>query len=301
MYDIKHHVLKFEDGYKEILSRIIRLQDSLTSTRGCDTDSFDFNFDDLGVDHQSFSSPESYGSGGYGHFTADNFGHPWSTDSGHFSTPNLGQSRSTDSGQFATPNLGRSRSTDSGQFATQNLGRSRSSDSGQFATQNLSRSRSSDSGQFATQNLSRSRSTDSGQFAKTTDSMEVPSDSSPFPVSVGKNTCQSSEIKKSKLVSVERVVSKYSKMKTESKVGTLAVKLARQSFFGDDVMRRCTVQGAREFPGLPSAELGQLKQTIFKLFPQYWRNPSEFEGVWSTCVESVGQACKRLRSKTVLN
>lgn len=107
----------------------------------------------------------------------------------------------------------------------------------------------------------------------------------------------SAEIKKNKLVPVESVISKYSKMKTESKVGTLAV---RQSFFGDDIMKRCTVQGVREFPGLPSIELGQLKQTIFKLFPQYWRNPSEFENVWSTCVESVGQACKRLRSKVKL-
>ena len=123
--------------------------------------------------------------------------------------------------------------------------------------------------------------------------------SNPFPVTSGKNCLSSTEIKKHKLVSAERVVSKYSKMKTESKVGTLAVKLARQSFFGDDVMRRCTVQGVREYSGLPFVELGQLKQTIFKLFPQYWRNPSEFEGVWSTCVESVGQACKRLRSKTV--
>ncbi len=86
-------------------------------------------------------------------------------------------------------------------------------------------------------------------------------------------------------------------MKTESKVGTLAVKLARQSFLGDDVMKRCTIQGVREYPGLPSVEL---KQAIYNLFPQYWRNASEFESVWSTCTESVGQACKRLRSKTAL-
>ena len=120
--------------------------------------------------------------------------------------------------------------------------------------------------------------------------------SSPFPVTMGKNCLASFEIKKCKLIPAERVVSKFSKMKTESKIGTLAVKLARQSFFGDDVMKRCTVQGVREFPGLPCAELGQLKEAIFNLFPQYWRNPAEFEPLWSTCVESVGQACKPRRS-----
>ncbi len=51
------------------------------------------------------------------------------------------------------------------------------------------------------------------------------------------------------------------KMKTESKVGTLAMKLARQSFLGDDVM------GVREYPVLNLDKR-------FNLFP---RNASEFE------------------------
>ena len=89
-------------------------------------------------------------------------------------------------------------------------------------------------------------------------------------------------------------------MKTESKVGTLSVKLARQAFFGDDVLKRCTVHGVREFPGLPCTELRQLKETIFQLFPQFWKNPAEFESVWCTCVESIGQACKRLRSNKIV-
>lgn len=87
----------------------------------------------------------------------------------------------------------------------------------------------------------------------------------------------------------------HSKLKVESKIGTLAVKLARTSFFGPDVMAKCTVQGVRDYPGLPSAELGELKIALFRLFPQYWSNPAEFESLWGTCIEALGQACKRLR------
>ena len=120
-----------------------------------------------------------------------------------------------------------------------------------------------------------------------------------IPANKGKNCLPSSEIKKSKLVSAEVVINKFSKMKTESKVGTLAVKLARQTYFGDEVMRKCTVQGVREFPGLPSDELSLLKKEIFNMFPQFWRNPPEFETVWTNCVSAIGQACKRLRAKTL--
>ena len=60
-------------------------------------------------------------------------------------------------------------------------------------------------------------------------------------------------------------------------------------------MAACTVSGCREFHGLPIQELSQLKQTIFTLLPQYWRNPLEFEPTWVTCTESIGQGCKRAR------
>ena len=61
-------------------------------------------------------------------------------------------------------------------------------------------------------------------------------------------------------------------------------------------MARCTVQGVRDFPGLPSTELSELKNTRFVAFPQYWSNPAEFESLWGACIESIGQACKRLRT-----
>lgn len=106
----------------------------------------------------------------------------------------------------------------------------------------------------------------------------------------------SSAIDSSALITVEEVLAKYRKLKGEAKAPTLAMKLAREAIFGDDVMRRCTPVAGRELPGLPIAELQLLKQTIFKNFPQYWSNPSEYEGLWGDCMNSIGQACKRLRN-----
>ena len=117
----------------------------------------------------------------------------------------------------------------------------------------------------------------------------------PFPVKTNENSLPSSVIQKDKLAPPEDTIKLHPKLKVESKIGLLAVKLARGAFFGIDVMAKCTVQGARDFPGLPTAELGELKKTLFGLFPLYWQNPAEFEPLWATCIESIGQACKRLR------
>jgi len=37
--------------------------------------------------------------------------------------------------------------------------------------------------------------------------------------------------------------------------------------------------------GLPVAEVCQLKETIFQLFPDYWNNPIEFESLWMKCID----------------
>lgn len=84
----------------------------------------------------------------------------------------------------------------------------------------------------------------------------------------------------------------------ENVIGKLAVKLARDCFFGNNVLQRCTVMGCRDYPALPFQELNELKQVIFSIFPKYWHNPVEFESqIWNTCVNSIGQLCKRLRDK----
>ena len=106
---------------------------------------------------------------------------------------------------------------------------------------------------------------------------------------------QSDVIPKAKLVSVETVMEKYPKLKTIGNSGALAVKLARESVFGEEVLVQCTVFGARDLPDLPTEELGQLKQALFAQFPQFWGNPVHFEPVWGKCVDSINQCCKRLR------
>ena len=61
-------------------------------------------------------------------------------------------------------------------------------------------------------------------------------------------------------------------------------------------MRQCTPLGGRkDLPGLPKAQLYYLKQKLFELLPKYHRCPAAFEGLWSKCVEQIGQRCKYYR------
>lgn len=99
-----------------------------------------------------------------------------------------------------------------------------------------------------------------------------------------------------RLSTAEEVIGRYPKLKG-SKLPTLAVKLAKEAFFGEKVMRQCTPMGSRDLPGLPTAELNNLKDAVYKSDPRHWTNIVEFETVWSSCIDAVGQACKRLRNK----
>jgi hypothetical protein len=108
----------------------------------------------------------------------------------------------------------------------------------------------------------------------------------------------SSAINKSKLQPAARIIKNNSDLVgKDGKVTSLALILARECFFGEDVMIQCTPQGGSDKPGLPHAELMQLKEEIRKTFPQYWNAPQEIEYIWSKCLGSIGQACKRLRTK----
>ena len=106
----------------------------------------------------------------------------------------------------------------------------------------------------------------------------------------------SSVINKKKLVPPETVIENNRNLMCPSKVSTLALKLAKESFFGEDIMARCTFAGSRDCPALPTAEKNELKALVQSFFPQYWRTPQEFEPIWSGCINSIGQGCKRLRS-----
>lgn len=107
----------------------------------------------------------------------------------------------------------------------------------------------------------------------------------------------SMEINKENLCSHDIVIKKNIHLHKEAHVEKLAVKLAKECFFGEDILKKCTVMGCRNIPALPLKELNDLKQVIFKLFPSFWQNPAGFETeIWSQCVNSIGQLCKRLRS-----
>ena len=121
---------------------------------------------------------------------------------------------------------------------------------------------------------------------------------SPTCISIPENsntTLNSSEIDKSKLKSVQSVLDRHQNLQNESKAPTLAWKIAKDAVFGELILKQCTPLGNRELPGLPTAELMELKTAIFNQFPQFWKNPAEFEDLWRKCLESIQQGCKRLR------
>ena len=107
----------------------------------------------------------------------------------------------------------------------------------------------------------------------------------------------STAVVKQKLLSPAEVIGKYPKLLVANKAPTLAMKLAREAYFGEEVMAQCTVMGCRDYPGLPSDELCSLKETIFGQFPAFWKNPVEFESVWVACVDAIGQTCKCFRHR----
>ena len=95
------------------------------------------------------------------------------------------------------------------------------------------------------------------------------------------------------------VVEKYKKLKARFKITTLAVKLARESFFGNDLLRQCTVMGTREFSALPQDKLLEMKQFVEGIVPT--ASPPVFEDIWQKCVTQMNQACNGLRTKFPYN
>ena len=108
----------------------------------------------------------------------------------------------------------------------------------------------------------------------------------------------SSAINKVSLIPVASIIHcNADNIAKEGRMGTIEVALARDSFFGEDVMAQCTPRGYGDKPGLPLDELMLLKEEVRKLYPNYWNNPVVFEEKWSKCLEAIGQACKRIRHK----
>ena len=77
--------------------------------------------------------------------------------------------------------------------------------------------------------------------------------------------------------------------------------LAKECFFGQDVMLQCTAKGYGDKPGLPIIELMELKEEMRRLYPHFLHSTVEFEEKWVKISESLSQACKRLRRKAKNN
>ncbi len=97
------------------------------------------------------------------------------------------------------------------------------------------------------------------------------------------NALPSSEIDKSKLMSLDEFMSIHSSVIKRCKYGIYfwCRLLARQVFFGSDVLKRCTAYGHHKWPGLPIQELNECKQAVMNCCPALWNDPNEFEKQWN--------------------
>ncbi len=78
-------------------------------------------------------------------------------------------------------------------------------------------------------------------------------------------------------------------LQSTSKAGRLAVKLARESYFGEEVMKVSTVSS------LPREKLKEIKARLYEVYR--FNNQVEFEPLWQKCLISIGKACQGLRLK----
>ena len=104
------------------------------------------------------------------------------------------------------------------------------------------------------------------------------------------------------MLSPQTVADKYPKLLVPSKVPTLAVKLAKEAYFGTELMSYCTFKGVGSYHALPQTEVKDMKAFLFKLtFPNMVSSRVDFEDIWAKCVESVDQKCKQLRNRQLGN
>ena len=115
------------------------------------------------------------------------------------------------------------------------------------------------------------------------------------PILLSKENHPLPPINKEKLIDPEEVTDKYPYFLKRSKLPRLAVKLARESYFGEDIMARCNVRGLGDCYALPLPVLGELTKFISNLaYPRFVDTRASFEVLWKSCIISIGQACKTL-------
>lgn len=138
------------------------------------------------------------------------------------------------------------------------------------------------------------------------DVMEPPHSSRPVgpaitPISASKvkSPLPSSEISKSKLVTMDKFVALHHTAIQEGKyeTTTLARKLASEVVFGEEVLKKCTPFGHRPgLHGFPVAEFNLLKQLVLDCSPSLWDNMEEYERRWKkVCLDGLSKLCSKLR------
>ena len=99
------------------------------------------------------------------------------------------------------------------------------------------------------------------------------------------------------LLDPDEVIANYPKLRTLSNIGRLAVRLASESYFGKEMLKRSTVYGLKGNASLPSNKVKALKMKLCNLYPQYVDTPAEFEPVWTKCVNAINHHASGLRKK----
>ena len=76
---------------------------------------------------------------------------------------------------------------------------------------------------------------------------------------------------------------------------TLAVHLAKESYFGKLHMSYCTFKGIGNLPDLPEEETKKLKKLLHEIcVPCMVTSTVDFEKIYKNCLEAVVQSCKAL-------
>ena len=99
------------------------------------------------------------------------------------------------------------------------------------------------------------------------------------------------------MASPEDVLMKYPKLNNLSRIGAMSAKLAREFYFGKNLMARSTVYGCRDRPPLPKQQVEQLKVFLMNTF-KFNKGP-DFESHWRYCIDAINHSCAAIR-KSVL-
>ena len=79
-------------------------------------------------------------------------------------------------------------------------------------------------------------------------------------------------------------------------MGALAVALARECYFGEDVMRWGSVGGRGRGTTLPHYGIRSIRRVIFSMCPSYHNDTQRFEEiVWRKCKDALNHACNKYR------